>query len=405
MNILFLHRNYPSQFKMPAIALSCDPRNNVMFITNDKETELAGIKKYLYELPNQVQGVNSQFSFFEKDILHGQAAAAVAMKLKEQGIKPDIIVGHSWGTSLFIKDVFPDVPFICYFEWFNSTKSSLIDFDGSTPTLVEKELLKLNNSRVLADLCSCDAGMTPTNWQKSQFPKEFQNKIKVIFDGIDTQLCKPNADAIFTLTKDNGEALNLTAQDEVITYATRGHEPVRGFPQFMEATEKLLKIRPNAHIVIAGADINAYSKSLEDGTYKELMLEKFDIDLNRVHFVNHLEYKEYLKLLQISSIHVYLTYPFILSWSFMEAMSVGCCIVGSKTPPVEEVMEDRHNGLLVDFFDVNELVKKVEYALEDKNKEEMQMLRNNARQTIIDKYSIEVCLSEQIKLICSMIKK
>lgn len=400
MKILFLHRNYPSQFKMPAIALSCDPRNSVMFITNDKTTELTGITKYVYDIPKQSSSSQSRFSFFEKDILHGKAAADVAMKLKQQGIIPDIIVGHSWGTSLFIKDVFPDVPFICYFEWFNSTINSILDFDGSTPSIEEKELTKLNNSRVLADLCSCDAGLTPTNWQKSQFPKEFQDKIKVIYDGIDTNLCKPDKDAIFTIKEKN---IELTSQDEVITYATRGHEPVRGFPQFMEAVEKLLKKRPNAHIVIAGSDINAYSKSLNEGTYKELMLGKFDIDLNRVHFVDHLPYKEYLKLLQISSVHVYLTYPFVLSWSFMEAMSVGCCIVGSKTPPVQEVMEDNKNGLLVDFFDVDALVNKVEYALE--NKDEMQIIRNNARQTIIDKYSIEVCLPEQIKFICSLIKQ
>ena len=198
------------------------------------------------------------------------------------------------------------------------------------------------------------------------------------------------------------KSITLTAQDEVITYATRGLEPTRGFPQFMEAVEKLLISRPNAHFVIAGVDAVTYGQKLEKGTYKELMLKKFDIDLKRVHFVDKLPFEEYLKLLQISSVHVYLTYPFILSWSFIDAMSVGCCIVGSKTPPVMEVMEDNKNGLLVEFFNVNELVTRIEDALN--NKEEMQIIRNKARQTIINKYSMDVCLPEQIMYVCSFLK-
>lgn len=404
MKILFLHRSFPSQFKFLAIALSVDPNNSVMFITNDKETELAGITKYYYDVP--VQGSSDCHPYlkkYETDILHGQAAAKVAQGIKKQGIKPDIIVGHSWGTCLFIKEVFPDVPFICYAEWFNKSETGLIDFGGKKSSIDEKANLMCNNVRVLADLCNSDGVITPTNWQKAQFPKEFQDKIKVIYDGVDTHLCKPDPNATFSV---KGTDITFTANDEVITYATRGMEPMRGFPQFMEAVEKLLIKRPNAHFVIAGADEVAYSQKLENGTYKELMLSKLKIDMNRVHFVGKLPYEEYLKLLQISSVHVYLTYPFILSWSFIDAMSIGCCIVGSKTPPVMEVMEDNINGLLVDFFNVGELVEKVQYALELKlhNKEKMLELRNNARQTILNKYSMEVCLAEQIMYVFSFLK-
>lgn len=400
MKILFLHRSFPSQFKFMAIALSVDPNNSVMFITNDKETELAGITKYYYDVPAQgASDCHPYLRKYETDILHGQAAAKVAQGIKKQGIKPDIIVGHSWGTSLFIKEVFPEVPFICYVEWFNKMENSTVDFGDNKPTIDEKAMLKCNNTRVLADLCNCDGAITPTNWQKAQFPKEFQDKIKVIYDGVDTHLCKPDPSASFTIKDSN---LTLTVKDEVITYATRGLEPMRGFPQFMEAVEKLLIKRPNAHFVIAGNDAVTYGKKLEKGTYKELMLNKLKIDMNRVHFVDKLPYEEYLKLLQISSVHVYLTYPFILSWSFIDAMSTGCCIVGSKTPPVMEFMEDDKNGLLVDFFNVGELVEKVQYALD--NEEKMQEIRSNARQTIIDKYSLEVCLSEQIMYVFSFLK-
>lgn len=401
MNILFLHRSFPSQFKFPAIALSVDKRNNIYFLTQDKNTEIEGINKIVYDVPKTDSSeIHPYINYTEKSIIQGLSAANAAIKLKDQGIKPDIIIGHSWGLTLFIKEVFPDVPFICYFEWFNKYKDSVVDFDGTTPSLEEKILLKFDNSDALLDLYSCDAGFTPTEWQKNQFPKEFQDKIEVIHDGIDTERCKPNVDAKFLIKDKN---IELTTQDEVITYATRSLEPMRGFPQFMEAVEKLQKIRPNAHFVIAGKDEETYSKKLKNGSYRELMLQKYNIDLSRVHFVGHLTYQEYLKLLQVSSVHFYLTFPFILSWSFLEAMSIGCNIVASNTEPVKEVMTDNYNGLLVDFFDVDKLIEKVEYALN--NKDKMQQIKKNARQTIIDKYSIEVCLPKQIEFICKQIRK
>lgn len=395
MNILFLHRSFPSQFKFPAIALSLDPRNNVVFITNDPKTEIPGIKKFAYEI-EQKPSSNKLTSLFETDVLHGEAAAQVAISLREQGFVPDIIIGHSWGTSLFIKDIFPNTPFICYFEWFNRTKDSFVDFDGNEPSLEEKEMIQVRNARVLLDLNSCDAALTPTHWQKQQFPKEYQDKISVIHDGIDTNLCKPDDNAKFII---NDKI--FTRNDEVITYATRGLEPMRGFPEFMRATEKLLKLRPNAHFIIAGKDKVTYGKSLKQGTYKELMLKELNMDLNRVHFVDYMEYHNYLNLLKISSAHIYLTYPFILSWSFMEAMSCACPIIGSKTAPVEELMQDGVNGLLTDFFNVDELVEKIVFALD--NKEEMDELRQNARTTIVEKYSMEHCLQEQLKLIYNTI--
>jgi glycosyltransferase involved in cell wall biosynthesis len=191
--------------------------------------------------------------------------------------------------------------------------------------------------------------------------------------------------------------LEFTTKYEVITYATRGMEPYRGFEQFMEAVEKLLEKRPNLQVLIAGEDKVFYRGKLENASYKKLMLEKLNLDMNRVHFVGALDYVEYLKLLQISSAHVYLTVPYVLSWSTLEAMSVGCCLVASNTPPVLEVIKDNYNGLLFDFFNTNQLVEKVEYALDNKTK--MQELRKNARKTITDKYSLDLCLSEQIDYI------
>lgn len=401
MIILFLHRSFPGQFKYIAQEFAKDPLNVVMFVTAEDKIQIKGINKLVYK-PNMesMKTFHPYLKGYEECVIHGQAAASLLMTMKAKGIKPDIIFGFSWGPPMFVKEIFPDVPFLCYFEWFGRSTGSVFDFGKHVLTEDQKANIKCHNAHVLIDLYECDAGISPTEWQKKQMPKEFQHKIKVIHDGVDTEVCKPDKDAKFIVKDTN---LELTTKDEVITYATSGMEPYRGFPQFMEAVEKLLKKRPNAHFVIAGEDRVCYGTPLKQGTYKELMLKKLNIDLNRVHFVGRLSFEEYIKLLQVSSVHVYLTYPFILSWSILEAMAVECALVASNTKPVIEVVKDNHNGLLVDFFDVYELVKKIEYALN--NPDKMKEIKANARQTIIDKYELKDCLAKQIEYIADLIRK
>lgn len=401
MNILFLHRSFPAQFRYIASELAKDKNNNVVFITNTPDFEAEGIKKILYK-PNETNKSHCYLTGYEQAVNHGKAAAEEALKLKNQGFKPDIIYAHSgWGPSMFMKDIFPDVPLLCYFEWFSNSDGADTGFEGTIIDENQRAGLRCSNSQVLMDLYSCDAGLSPTHWQKSQFPKEFQHKIKVIHDGVDTEFYKPDNDAKFIIS----ENLELTTKDEVITYATRGMEPYRGFPQFMQALEKLLKSRPNAHFVIAGNDEVYYRGKLESGTYKELMLSKLDIDLNRVHFVGGLSYVDYAKLLQISTVHVYLTVPYVLSWSILDAMACGCLVVASNTQPIVEVIKDNYNGLLADFYDIEQIVEKIEYALECqiKNKEKMQTIKENARKTIVENYALKKLLPEHIEYLKSLI--
>lgn len=400
MNILFLHRNFPAQFRHVAMDLVTDPLNLVMFITCNDQYEIPGVNKIVYKPKEVSKSCNPFLNFFEESIIHGQSAASIAMAMKQKGIKPDVIYGHSWGSTLFMKDIFPDVPFIGYFEWFGVTKGADLDFDGRKIDESYEARIRFNNAHLLLDLDSCDAAVSPTHWQKSQFPKEFQHKITVMPDGVNTEFCRPDKDAKFFVTEKN---LELTANDEVITYATRGMEPYRGFPQFMEAIEKLQKKRPNAHFVIAGHDAVFYGQPLAKGTYKELMLEKLNLDMSKVHFVGSLQFKDYVSLLQISSAHVYLTYPFVASWSLLDAMAVGCCIVASDTKPVTEFITDNYNGLLVDFFNVDQLVEKIEYAID--NKDKIKPIRDNAVKTILDNYDFKDTLPHHIQFIKSFIKK
>lgn len=401
MNILFIHRGFPGQFKYLSAVLTLDPNNKVMFLTEDEAGQINGIEKVVYKTKTDNNKIHNPCTKnYDFAVSRALKTAEEAQKLKESGFIPDIIYGFSgWGSSMFIKDVFPDVPFICYCEWYLNPEGANIGFDGIPLNLKDKAKLKCDNAHVLTTLSSCDAGITPTQWQKSQFPKEFQEKITVIHDGVDVGLFEPNEDVKFVIKDKN---LQLTKKDEVITYGTRGLEPTRGFPQFMEAVSTLLKKRPNTHFLIAGDDSVNYSYKNEK-TYKKQMLEKFEIDLNRVHFVGTLPYNEYAKFLQVSSCHIYLTYPFVLSWSILDAMSTGCCIVASNTAPVVEIIKDNYNGLLTDFFDVNQLVGKIEYALD--NKEQIQILRNNARQLILDKYDFAKTVLQQIKFLQNFVNK
>lgn len=400
MNILFIHRSFPAQFKFLSAALAQNANNLVLFITSSEENYIQGVNKLLYKPQRKVApDIHPYLKEYEEAIIHGQAAADIALAMKKRGIIPDIIFAHSWGSALFMKDIFPETPLLCYFEWFGNSENSVFDFGGNVLDFDKKALIRSNNCRNLIDLYSCDGGISPTQWQKDQFPKEFHDKIEVIHDGIETEFFKPDSNAKFIIKDKN---LELSANDEVITYATRGMEPLRGFPQFMEAVAKLQKKRPNAHFVIAGSNFVHYGVGAEKGTYKEIMLNKLRLDMTKIHFVDVLPYPEYLKLLQISSAHVYLTYPYVLSWSILEAMACECCIIASDTQPVTEVIKDNYNGLLVDFYDINGLAQKIEYALN--NKEKIQEIRKNARQTILDKYALKDMIPKQLAYMSKFIR-
>ncbi len=401
MNILFLHRNFPAQFRHIAVVLASNPNNKVVFITNNDKLELPNIQKVFYKPKREVpKDCHRYLKFYEESIIHAQATAEAAIALKAQGFNPDIIYGHTWGQTMFMKDIFPDVPLLCYFEWFYNAVGGDMDFGGKTMNIDELAKLRCRNSHLLVDLYTCDAGICPTNWQKSQFPEKLSENIKVLHDGVDTDFCVPKADAKFLIKDKN---IELTANDEVITYATRGMEEYRGFPQFMRAVEKLLKKRPNLQVVIGGEDRVCYGPQLMGTTYKKLMLKQLDLDLSRVHFVGGLPFNEYIKLLQITSAHVYLTYPFVLSWSALDAMSCGCPIVASKTQPVLEFMKDNYNALLFDFFNIDEQVEKIEYALD--NKDKMEEFRHNARKTIVDNYALKDLLPKHIEYITQLANK
>jgi glycosyltransferase involved in cell wall biosynthesis len=331
----------------------------------------------------------------ENAVLEGQAVYRLGKKLKQEGFIPDVIYGHSgWGPTLFMKDVFPKTKLFCYFEWFYNAHGSDADFDSNDPIDADDEArIRIKNAPILIDLYSCDRGMSPTYWQRQQFPKEFHNKINVLHDGIDTRYFQPQPGRKLILPRIK---LDLSEVEEIVTYVARGMEPYRGFPQLIETIAILQQRRPNCHFVIVGQNRVAYGKSLPDGkTYKDAMLEKFPLDLSRVHFTGLLPYGEYLQVLQASSAHIYLTRPFVLSWSMLEALSTGCLVVASDTSPVTEVIEDGVNGLLVDFFSPLKIAEQVEEVLD--SPEKMAKIRQQARETILERYDLAKLLPQHLE--------
>jgi glycosyltransferase involved in cell wall biosynthesis len=394
MRILFLHSNFPAQFRHLAPALAKDPQHQVVFGTRRVEGSLPGVRKALYTLSRSAHPQTHHYvRSLENAVLEGQAVYRMGQVLKAQGFIPDVVYGHSgWGTPLFIKDLFPQAKLCGYFEWYYRAHGSDADFDPSDPLDTDAEArIRMMNAPILMDLVNSDRGISPTYWQQQQFPAELRSKLKVLHDGIDTAFFRPNPGAKLVLP-----GLDLSQVDEIVTYATRGMEPYRGFPQFMEAVALIQQRRPNCHVVIAGNDRVAYGKSLPDGkTYKQLMLEKLPLDLSRLHFTGSLPYDQYLQVLQASSAHIYLSRPFVLSWSMLEAMASGCLVIASSTIPVTEVIQDGKNGLLVDFFSPPEIADRVDEVLAHRDR--LTNVRANARETILKHYDLATLLPQQMQ--------
>lgn len=395
MRILFLHPNFPAQFRHLAMALGKDPRHLVVFGSAGGEGSIPGVHKASYQVARAVHPQTHHYvRSLENAVLTGQAVYRMAVDLKEQGFVPDVVYAHSgWGPGLFVKDVFPDARFYGYFEWYYHARGSDADFDPSDPVTVDDEpRIRVKNAPILLDLSSCDRGLCPTRWQRRQFPSEYRSKLKVLHDGIDTAFFRPKPGARLVLP-DIG--LDLSACSEIVTYVARGMEPYRGFPQFMEAVALLQKARPQCHVVVVGEDRVAYGRPLPEGqSYKQLMLDKLSLDHSRLHFTGRLPYDQYLQVLQASSVHVYLTRPFVLSWSMLEAMSAGCFVIGSDTAPVREVIQDGENGWLVDFFSPQAIATRIDEALERGDR--LQAMRANARATICKHYDLAKLLPKHL---------
>ncbi len=405
MHILFVHQNFPGQFKFLAPALAADPRNRVVAMTMKQvqANEWQGVTLLTYAATRgTTKGVHPWVSDVETKTIRGEACFRAAQQLKAAGFTPDVIVAHpGWGESLFLKDVWPTAALGIYCEFYYHAKGADVGFDPEFPPVDEGGdacRLRLKNLNNLLHFQIADAGLSPTEWQASTFPEPFRSKITVAHDGIDTAVVAPNPTITLSL---NGK-VTLTKQDEVITFVNRNLEPYRGYHIFMRALPEMLRRRPHARVLIVGGDKVSYGARPADGqTWKEIFAAEVhpqisDAEWARVHFLGTISYPQFIKLLQLSTVHVYLTYPFVLSWSLLEAMSVGCAIVASDTSPLHEAIWHDETGRLVNFFDGKALTNEVCKLLDDPD--ERTRLGTNARACAQSHYDLKsLCLPRQIE--------
>jgi glycosyltransferase involved in cell wall biosynthesis len=407
VKLLFVHQNFPGQFKSLAPVLRAQGHDVAVMCMNRYAggTGMEGVPIVRTSLTRgNTAGQHPWMVDFESKFLRGEASYRSALQLRETGFTPDVILAHpGWGESLFLKDVWPTARIGLYMEYYYNSLGRDSDFDPEFPAPAgndDPSRLRMKNASNWMHLEVMNGGLSPTRWQASTFPAEFRQRISVIHDGINTQQLQPDPQAQLTLP----DGTVCQAGDPIVTFVNRNLEPYRGYHVFMRALPQLLKQHPRARVVIVGAEGVSYGAHPPKGqTWKQIFLHEVEgqFDASRVHFVGQLPYGQFIKLLQVSRVHVYLTYPFVLSWSLLEAMSVGCAIVASDTPPVREAIHHDQTGRLVGFFDGNALVAQVCDLLE--NASDRERLGTQARAFARANYDLQtVCLPRQLKWVAQL---
>jgi glycosyltransferase involved in cell wall biosynthesis len=393
LEILFIHPNFPGQFRRIAPALARNPDFRVVGVGDEswmtEATRLANVPVIGYPKPGDSGLVmHAHARGFDAAVRRGHQVVTTLAAHKQQGLEPDVIFVHpGWGDAFYLRDFFPGAKVVGLFEYFYHPRGTDVGFDPEFPGSFDDIFrLRTSNATQLLALESCHAGFSPTAWQRSLFPQAWRNQLSLLHEGIDTDLAAPDPAARVTLP----DGTTLQAGDEVLTFVSRNLEPYRGYHVFMRSLPGILRARPNCHVVIVGGDGVSYGPKPQPGsTWRQKYLDEVSagLDMSRVHFTGALPYAGYLKVLQVSRLHVYLTYPFILSWSMLEAMSVGCLVLGSATPPVEEVISHGENGLLFPFLQPQRLAESAIEALAQP--QQFTSLRTQARQTMLDRYDFQ----------------
>ncbi|WP_428512425.1 glycosyltransferase [Roseovarius sp.] len=409
MKILFIHQNFPGQYKHLAPLLASRGHHCVaLTLKVDKPINWNGVQVVPYTLPKRAaQNLHPWLVDLDTKVTRGDACYRAARTMKENGYTPDLILAHhGWGESMFLRDVWPDARLAIYCELYHLADDQHLNFDpefAKSDRGLQALRIRMKNINNHLHFPFADAGISPTRFQADTFPADFRDKITVSHDGIDTLTACPKSDVRLTI---EGQ-VDVTRDDEVITFVNRNLEPYRGYHIFMRALPRLLRERPNARILIVGGDEVSYGAAPPKGqTWKQIFLDEVrdqipDADMARVHFLGRIPYAQFLRLLQVSRVHVYLTYPFVLSWSLMESMSCGAAIVASDTTPVREVIRHDETGRLVDFFDGEALVDEVCALLEDEAAR--RRLGAAARNLMREEYDLKtICLPRQLEWISSV---
>jgi glycosyltransferase involved in cell wall biosynthesis len=394
MHVLFVHQNFPAQFGQLATYLAKQHDYRCTFVSQRPAARVGPIECVQYQLKG---GATHHSHYcgrtFENAIWHTHAVYEALRSRPD--VKPDLVVGHSgFGSTLFLRDLY-DCPVINYFEYFYRPRHSDMDFRPEFPSAeVDRLRARARNAMLLLDLENCDLGYSPTQWQRSRLPRLFHDKVRVIFDGIDTNLWRPMPG----LPRQVGERV-IPDDVRIVTYVARGMESMRGFDIFMRMAKLLCERRNDVLFVVVGQDRVCYGgdqKVTGKMTFKEWVLSRDQYDLSRFVFTGLMPTPALAQLLAMTDLHVYLTVPFVLSWSLMDALACGATVLASETAPVREMIEHEKNGLLVDFFDVEGFAAAAGRVLDAPGK--FKPLGQAGVEMIRSRYSLDVCLPQHLQL-------
>lgn len=402
MRILLVHQNFPGQFLHLAPALAARG-HEVSALTDERKARPSPVPIWRYPAPEpRPDPAVARFAATYAEMTNrAHRAARAALALRERhGYQPDVVFGHGgWGETLFLRDIWPQARHLVYAELYYAPRGLDVGFDpefaNDTPESRFSVIARQGHQALM--MTQADAALCPTEFQADTFPDCFRERISIIHDGVDTDLMAPDPAARFTLP--NGRVLQ--PGDEVLTFVNRNLEPYRGYHSFMRALPEVLRARPAAQVVIVGGDDVSYgARPRGDRSWKQIFLDEVSgrLDLNRVHFTGKLPYAGFRALMQVTRAHCYLSVPFVLSWSMLEAMSAGAMVVGSRTAPVEEVITDGVNGRLVDFFDAGALAE----ALSDALARPLiyRHMRAAARAHVVENYDLKrICLPRLIDFV------
>jgi glycosyltransferase involved in cell wall biosynthesis len=398
VRVLFIHRNAPGQFVHLAPHLAKDPANRVVFLgERGGDRTSSGVRWVSYPPPQPPNPATHHYLHrTEASVRRGQAAARVCQDLVSEGFEPDVIVAHAgWGETMFVRDVLSRSAILSYCEMFYRADGQDSDFIPETMLDLDGRCrLRVWNADLLMALNAMDRGIAPTEWQRAQHPTLFHSRISVVHDGVDTTSVCPNPNARLHLA----DGRVLTPDDEVVSFVARNLEPVRGFTALMHALPDLLRRRPRAQVVICGGLGVSYGRPPSNGAnWREVMMREISVDPARVHFTGLLARMDYLALLQVSTLHLYLTVPFVLSWSCVEAMAAGCLLLASDVAPVREVLEHRFNGFLVDARDPAALASSAADLLA--HRASLKAVRQRARDCAVQRFDLRLCLARQSRIV------
>lgn len=367
MRYLFVHRNFPGQYLHLVRHLAGQGGHQILFLTEANANHIPGVRKVVYQPPPPCEAAHPDAQEVEHALARARVVAEAAGRLKALGFVPDVMLGHhGWGELLNLHDVWPDAPLLGYHEFYYGTHGLDVGFDPefATPAALFPRVRAKNAVNLLA-LANPGLGQTPTRFQRGTYPVWARPRIRLVPEGVDLDACRPDPASRarpFVLGP-----LRVAPGRPLVTYVARDLEPYRGFHVVMRALPRLLRARPDVHVALVGGDGPGYGARLSHGTWREHMLAEVGhlLDPARVHFLGRVPYADHLRLLQRSDAHIYLTYPFVASWSLREALACGCAVVASDTAPVREFVRDGRNGRLTPCLDPAALALRVQEVLED----------------------------------------